>query len=99
MSTQKQRIADFIESVETEEVGLSTVLLGGATKDPDSPMTAKNNGACKNVSAKGCNKSSNGGNCVNQLECCNDSTNNGDCDNGWLPISNYCTVAPLNPCA
>lgn len=86
MNTQKQRIADFIESVKAEEVGTSTVLLGGATKQPDGTMTTSNNGDCKNGNYDSCNKATNRGSCTNVKNFCNSSKNGGECINDAGPV-------------
>ena len=95
MSTQKKRIADFIESVETENLCSSVVLLGGARKDPDRPMDTKNGLGCTNKSYDSCNKSTNKGDCQNSTGCCNSSTNYGKCNNA-VEFSNHCSEF-LNP--
>lgn len=81
MKEKKKRISDFIESVKTDRIEDSTILLGGAIKNPDGINTTQNGGSCKNPTLKGCNKSTNNGDCQNATGMCEGSKNAGACNN------------------
>ena len=88
MKQRKQRIAEFVESVKGENITNSTIILGGAKNDSYGLNSTKNSTSCSNGTYDGCNKSENGGDCVNNLGMCNNSTNRGKCDNQYQPVKN-----------
>lgn len=93
MKEKLQRISDFIESVKTDRIEDSTILLGGAVKNPDGINTTENSGSCKNDVYDACNKSTNGGDCQNGKYMCNNSKNKGVCNNSASfpkPINMQC---------
>ncbi len=80
MNERKQKIADFIESVKDGAIESSTVLLGGAKKDPDGINTSTN-GTCSNGTTGSCAKSTNNIDCWNFKGMCDNSKNPGVCVN------------------
>lgn len=80
MKDKKQKIADFIESVGRGDISSSTILLGGAQKNPDNSLS-ENSGNCVNGNYESCNSATNRGDCYNTLNYCNKSKNGGACNN------------------
>ena len=83
MKERKLRIAEFIETLETDRLS-SSVLLGGATKPTDGIQTTTN-GSCTNATKASCNSSTNNTDCDNATGLCNNSKNHGRCNNAFDP--------------
>lgn len=75
------RIAEFIGSVEAEEVTATSVIIGGKKEQEEIPAT-KNGGDCINGTVESCTHSENRGSCMNVKNTCDDSKNHGNCNNG-----------------
>jgi len=86
MTSKKQRIRNFIDTIECEMMDESIVLLGGKKSEEEKEQEAsRNNQSCTNGAVEGCDKSYNGGNCKNKEYCCTHSYNHGDCNNFYHP--------------
>lgn len=85
MKHKKTRIASFIASLEGEQMGANTIVLGGAGDPPVDPLSTTNNGNCTNATTAGCERSTNKGDCKNNMTACSHSKNGGSCNNGWVP--------------
>lgn len=97
---RKNRIAEFIESLDEGDISSSTVLLGGAKKKEKEEEVGCYNGLdCKNANYDGCDKSTNKGRCLNEAGMCDNSKNYGGCNNSYRPhsdnTSDNCTVIKL----
>lgn len=86
MNARKQKISEFIKSMEGHELDTATCLMGGASGNTYGIMSTKNGGDCTNDNRESCNKSRNDGACKNVSGCCNNSVNGTGCNNALLPI-------------
>lgn len=84
MNERKSRIAEYIESIEGNELS-SAVLFGGEDKKKKKEYTK--NGRCTNGTIEGCEYSKNNSNCKNAVGTCEHSWNGANCLNGYVPGS------------
>lgn len=83
--TIEKRINRFLRSI-TGATDMSNIqLIGGSVNNSNGIMTTTNKSNCINVIFSSCNKSTNEGACINQLEMCDSSKNTGGCNNKYIP--------------
>lgn len=82
---RKNRIAEFVESLDEGDISSSTFLLGGTGDDSEGEYASYNGSDCKNDKYDSCNKATNRANCINATGMCSSSKNYGACDNTYRP--------------
>lgn len=101
MKQRKQRISDFIQSIEGNEISNAGLIIGGTSEPGIVVMTTTNGRDCLNDRREACHKSRNDGDCRNVSGCCNNSSNGGACNNAYdkslQPSPNTVTTCGMQP--